>query len=117
MPRFVESLELIRRLWRDDDVTADEEFRTLDNVSVNPKASPERVCIAGRAEPAVRRAGRLGDSWVAGIESLPDLRRKREWFDAAGGGDILVRRDALVLEDGDRARKLAERKLREGYRG
>lgn len=78
VPQFVESLELLEALWSDDEVTFDGGFRTLEGVSVNLTASPEWICIAGRAEPAVRRAGQLVDGWVAGTESHSALERKRE---------------------------------------
>jgi alkanesulfonate monooxygenase SsuD/methylene tetrahydromethanopterin reductase-like flavin-dependent oxidoreductase (luciferase family) len=116
-PRLEEALALLDRLWTADDVTFDGEFYRVEGVSVNPKADP-RVCVGGGAEPAVRRAGRLGDAWVAGpAESLADIDRKREWFADAGGGDLVVRRDALVLDDGDRAREVADDLLAGGYRG
>jgi alkanesulfonate monooxygenase SsuD/methylene tetrahydromethanopterin reductase-like flavin-dependent oxidoreductase (luciferase family) len=116
-PRLEEALALLDRLWTDDDVTFDGEFYSVDGVSINPKADP-RICVGGGAEPAVRRAGRLGDAWVAGpAESLADLDRKRAWFEDAGGGDLVVRREAVVLDDGDRAREVANSLLDAGYRG
>ena len=113
--RFEEALALLDRLWTADDVTFEGEFYQVDGVSINPKASP-RVCIGGGAEPAVRRAGRLGDAWVAG-PSEDDLPRKLDWFEAEGGGDVIVRREALALADGERARELTTQKLDDGYRG
>ena len=117
VPRFEESLEILRRLWGEDDVSLDGEFHSLDSVSINPKADP-RICIGGGAPPAVRRAGRLGDAWVAGpAESLSDIDRKRALLEESGGGQLIVRRDALVLPDGDQARDLAAEALGDGYRG
>lgn len=116
-PRFEESLELLRRLWTEESVTFDGEFYRVEDAAVNPKPDC-RVCVGAGAEPAVRRAGRVGDAWVASpAESLADLERKREWFEEAGGGDIVVRRDALCLPDGERARDLAADLLADGYRG
>lgn len=116
-PRFEESLELLQRLWTEESVTFDGEFYRVEDAAVNPK--PEcRVCVGAGAEPAVRRAGRVGDAWIASpAESLADLERKREWFEDAGGGDLIVRRDALCLRDGERARDLAADLLADGYRG
>jgi alkanesulfonate monooxygenase SsuD/methylene tetrahydromethanopterin reductase-like flavin-dependent oxidoreductase (luciferase family) len=116
-PRFEECLDLLGRLWSGDDVTFEGEFYSVEGVSVNPKCDP-RICVGGGAEPAVRRAGRLGDAWVASpTESAADVERKAAWFEAAGGGDLLVRRDALCLPDGDRARERADELLAGGYRG
>ena len=116
-PRFEESLDLLGRLWTDEPVNFDGEFYRVEEGAVNPKADP-RICVGAGAEPAVRRAGRLGDAWVASpAESPTDIERKREWFEDEGGGDLLVRRDALCLPDGDRARDLATELLADGYRG
>ncbi|MDY6765142.1 MAG: LLM class flavin-dependent oxidoreductase [Halobacteria archaeon] len=116
-PRMEEGLSLIRRLWDEDEVNLDGDFYSVEGVSVNPKADP-RICIGGSAEPAVRRAGRLGDAWVAGpAETKDDIKRKKEWFEEAGGGDLLVRREVMALRDGDKAQETANEKLSRGYRG
>ena len=116
-PRFEESLSLIRQLWTEDAVTFAGEWYTVEDVSVNPAADP-RVVIGGIAEPAVRRAGQLGHAWVATPSENHDaLARKIGWFEDAGGGDVVVRRDALVLDDRDAARERASALLESGYRG
>ncbi|ARS91070.1 LLM class flavin-dependent oxidoreductase [Natrarchaeobaculum aegyptiacum] len=117
VPRFEESLEIVRRLWDDDAVTYDGEFYQLEEVSVAPTASP-RICIGGSAKPAVERAARLGDTWVATpSETEDDLRRKIEWYRNAGGDTVIARRDALVLENGEAAREQARALLESNYRG
>jgi alkanesulfonate monooxygenase SsuD/methylene tetrahydromethanopterin reductase-like flavin-dependent oxidoreductase (luciferase family) len=117
-PRLEENLSILEAVWEDNDVDYSGTYRSIQDISINPKASPRRTVIGGIAEPAIERAGRLGDGWVASpVESPEDLKRKREWFEAGGGGDILVRRDALVLEDGSEAQKLATDRLESGYRG
>lgn len=116
-PRFEEALELLGRLWDEDEVTFDGDFYSVEDVSVNPKFDG-RICVGAGAEPAVRRAGRLGDAWVAGPEeSVDDLPEKIEWFENAGGGDVVVRREVLALEDATEAAELANEKLSAGYRG
>ena len=118
-PRFEEALALCRRLWTEDDVTFDGEFYTADGVSTNPKADP-RIVVGGTAEPAVRRAGRLGDAWVANADvPLAAIEERLGWIREEGGDDVdlLVRRDALVLEDGDAAEAAAADLLASGYRG
>lgn len=115
--RFEESLTIVKQLWADDDVTVAGDYFSITNVSINPKADP-RICIGGSAEPAVRRAGRMGDAWVGhpGIAS-EDLSAMIGWFEDAGGGDVILRRDALIREDGTAARDAAARLLEDGYRG
>lgn len=115
--RFEEFLALARRLWTEDEVTHHGVYYSVDGVGINPKTNP-RICIGGSAEVAVRRAGRLGDAWVIApyVESA-DFSRKLDWFEDAGGGEVLLRRDALLLYDGEEARTRASALLKEGYRG
>lgn len=118
-PRFEESLSICRALWAEDDVHFEGEFYTLDGVSVNPKADP-RIVVGGTAEPAVRRAGRVGDAWVANADvSLADIEVRLGWLAEEGDGDhdVLVRRDAMVLKDGAAAEAAATDLLETGYRG
>lgn len=116
-PRFVEALRLVRRLLSETSVTFDGEFYSVTDVSVEPRADV-RWCIGGLSEPAVRRAGRLGDAWaVHPSESPTDVERKLEWFRDSGGGDVVVRRDGLVLEERDAARTHVDELLENGYRG
>lgn len=115
--RFEESLTLLERLLDGGPVTFEGEYFSVDGASVSPTADP-RLCIGGLARPAVERAGRRGDVWaVHPSETLDDIRRKREWYEDAGGDTVVVRRDALVLPDGDEARARVRRMLAEGYRG
>ncbi|MDY6819143.1 MAG: LLM class flavin-dependent oxidoreductase [Halobacteriales archaeon] len=115
--RMDEALAILDRLWDHDGVTYDGEFYHLADVSVNPKADP-RICIGGSAEPAVRRAGRLGDAWVANADvPLEGVTRRLPWFADAGGGDVLLRRDVIALADGDQARRRRDALLEAGYRG
>lgn len=118
VPRFAESLRTVEALLSEDSVSVDGDYYSLDGVSINPKSTPERICIGAGAEPAVRRAGRLGDAWVAApTETTDAIEAKREWFESEGGDEVIVRRDALVLKDGARARDVATDLLRSGYRG
>lgn len=115
--RFVESLELVKRLWREDDVTHRGEHWTVEDLSIAPKADA-RFCLGGTAEIAVRRAGHRGDAWVANADASPAyLEEARRWFESEGGGELIVRRDALALTDGERAEAIAHEKLADGYRG
>lgn len=115
--RLVEGVELLRRLWAEDDVSFDGAFWSVEGVSVNPKADA-RLCLGGSAEVAVRRAGHRGDAWVANADASNDfLETALGWFAAESGGDVIVRRDALALRDGDRADRLARERLADGYRG
>lgn len=115
--RMEEALEILTLLWSEDGVSYDGDYYTVSDVSVNPKADP-RMVIGGTAEPAVRRAGRWGDAWVANAD-LPaaDIPERIEWVEEEGGGEISVRRDVICLPDGDEARERKDEMMARGYRG
>lgn len=114
---FTEHLSVIESLLVNDaPISYDGTHITLDEVSINPRPDP-RICIGGIAKPAVRRAGRRGDAWIVSVrETDDDLERKLEWFRDAGGGDVILRRDALVREDADEAASAVDSLVRDGYR-
>jgi alkanesulfonate monooxygenase SsuD/methylene tetrahydromethanopterin reductase-like flavin-dependent oxidoreductase (luciferase family) len=63
--RMDESLGLLRRLLAGEEVTHDGEFFRLDRAHVVPTPdAPIPLVVGGRAEAALRRAGRLGDGWL-----------------------------------------------------
>ena len=64
--RFVESLEIIKRLWSENSVSHDGETCLLDNVHMNlkPVQQPHPpIWFAANNDRATRRAARLGDTW------------------------------------------------------
>lgn len=113
--RFEEALDVVERLLAGETVSyAGDHFTTTD-VAVAPTAAP-RLCLGGGARPAVERAGRRGDAWVAHpTETVADIERKADWL--PDDLDIIARRDALVLDDDERATARAGDLLEEGYRG
>jgi alkanesulfonate monooxygenase SsuD/methylene tetrahydromethanopterin reductase-like flavin-dependent oxidoreductase (luciferase family) len=67
VPRFVESVEVIKKLWRDDIVEHRGRFHTLSGVqaSVKPKCpGGPPIWMAGDVEAAVKRAAKLADAWM-----------------------------------------------------
>jgi alkanesulfonate monooxygenase SsuD/methylene tetrahydromethanopterin reductase-like flavin-dependent oxidoreductase (luciferase family) len=66
--RFTESLELIRRLWREPKVEHRGRYFTVPGLgaSIRPKqAGGPPVWIGAEVPASVRRAARLGDAWFA----------------------------------------------------
>lgn len=67
VPRFVEAVEVIRKLWRDDTVEHRGRFHTLSKVqaSVRPtRPGGPPIWMAGDSEVPVKRAARLADAWM-----------------------------------------------------
>jgi len=65
--RFVENLEAMRRLWREDAVTMAGSHFNLDGASCSTKPlqpGGPKVWIGADADKAVERAARLGDAWL-----------------------------------------------------
>lgn len=67
VPRFVEAVEVIRKLWRDDVVEHQGRFHTLSKVqaSVKPKRpGGPPIWMAGDSDVPVKRAAKLADAWM-----------------------------------------------------
>jgi alkanesulfonate monooxygenase SsuD/methylene tetrahydromethanopterin reductase-like flavin-dependent oxidoreductase (luciferase family) len=62
---FDTNLEIMRALWRGDKV----EGVRLDPL---PRQQPLEVWFGGKAEAALRRAGRLSDGWLGGAVTLDE---------------------------------------------
>src|SRR6478752_3880391 len=66
VPRFVESVEVIKKLWRDDVVEHKGRFHTVSGVTASLKPQQKGGCpiwMAGDVEVAVKRAAKLSDAW------------------------------------------------------
>jgi probable F420-dependent oxidoreductase len=73
-----EYMELLPRLWRESSVTHQGEFFQCQDITVEPK--PVRpggipIWVGGRADESLRRAARIGSSWMPGIISPDDYRQ------------------------------------------
>ena len=63
--RTNEALQILRRLWAEDEVTFEGKHFQLDRVTVYPKPMrPIPLFIGGRSDAALRRAGRYGDGYT-----------------------------------------------------
>ena len=81
---FDESLELIRRLLREPQVTFHGEFFTVDSASIGPQpAKPLDIWVGGSAPGALRRAGRLADGWLASFLTPAEAGAGRLAIEAA----------------------------------
>ncbi len=70
--RFEECLELVQRLWTEENITYESEVCKLDGVTMNirPVQKPgPPIWIAANNDGAVERAARLGDAWFVSPHS------------------------------------------------
>ena len=78
--RMVESLDLIKRLWTEDNVTFEGRFFQLHNATctIRPVQKPHPpIWIAANADSSVARAGRLGYAWFINPHAaLPTIERQ-----------------------------------------
>jgi probable F420-dependent oxidoreductase len=75
--RTDEAIQIIRRLWLEDEVTFHGEFYRLDRITIFPKPTqtPPPIWIGGKSEAAARRAGRLGDGWIPSFITPEEFKR------------------------------------------
>jgi alkanesulfonate monooxygenase SsuD/methylene tetrahydromethanopterin reductase-like flavin-dependent oxidoreductase (luciferase family) len=121
---FEESLAALRRLFAGETVTASGIF-SFDAARVTLKpAEPVEVWIGATAPPAIDRAARLGDGWLASPGLTIDVAREkiayyRDRCKAHGRtpSAIAIRRDIYVGESSDEAKTTLEAAVAKGYRG
>lgn len=125
--RFEQSLSILRRLWAGETVsTGGENDRFgLREARISPcPPEPVEVWIGASAPPAIDRAARLGDGWLAApgltpAEAREQLRLYREACEQTGMpvGACAIRRDIYVGETAAEAEAAAAGVISRGYRG
>jgi alkanesulfonate monooxygenase SsuD/methylene tetrahydromethanopterin reductase-like flavin-dependent oxidoreductase (luciferase family) len=124
VPRFEAALDVIRRLLAGEEVTTESPY-DIRAARVNPRPlEPVEVWIGAAAPPAIDRAARLGDAFLAGPECTPARAREViEQYRAACArherepAAIAIRRDVHVGADQADAERVAGPVLAAGYRG
>ncbi len=109
---FDESLDLIRRLLRQETLSFHGEFFSIEDARVGPlPARPPDIWLGGSAPGALRRIGRLGDGWLASFitpAEAGDGRRVIEEAAAAAGREVEPDHFgiSLAVADGDELQSL-----------
>jgi len=99
--RMDESLVIVRGLLSGENVSFDGEFFQIADAQMLPvPSSPVPMVIGGRSEAALKRAGRLGDGWLAlwtsptrYVESIAQIQA---YADSAGRRDVTWRHGLQV---------------------
>jgi probable F420-dependent oxidoreductase len=122
--RTNEALEVLNRLWTEDDVHFDGKFTRLSGVTLDPKPvqTPMPVWISGRSDAAIKRAAQFGTGWLPYMytpeqlsASLTKINALAEEFERGGS----VRPGLFVFfavhEDRDTAIDMAASRLSKQY--
>jgi len=121
---FEEALDIVRRLLAGETVSSSRRFRVADaSLALRPE-EPVEVWIGASAEPAIDRAARLGDGWIASpgliheeARSQADFYRERCAAYGRQPGAIVLRRDIYVGESSAEAQSVLQHALSRSYRG
>jgi alkanesulfonate monooxygenase SsuD/methylene tetrahydromethanopterin reductase-like flavin-dependent oxidoreductase (luciferase family) len=128
VPRFEEGIDILRVLFAKDGADHLGRFHRFEGVSFQPKPLHRRIplWIGASAEPAIRRAARLGDAWIIGpLSRLEAVKSQMGLYKAAlqeygregSIEEFPMRRDVFIADDRDTALKILEPVFRAGYRG
>jgi alkanesulfonate monooxygenase SsuD/methylene tetrahydromethanopterin reductase-like flavin-dependent oxidoreductase (luciferase family) len=119
-----EALEIVRRLLAGETVTSARRFRvTKASLALRP-AEPVEVWIGASAPPAIDRAARIAEGWIASpgltreeARSQADFYRERCAAYGKRPGVVALRRDIYIGESSADAQAVLQQALRKGYRG
>lgn len=73
--RTDEGLEIMARLWREDNVSFKGNYYQLEDATIAPKPAqqPLPLWLGGSAKQAIERTAKWGTGWQAGIETAADV--------------------------------------------
>lgn len=117
-----ESVRIIKELLAGESVSSETYGLTEAHISPLPPHGVEWWMGAGVTN-ALRRAARLGDAWYTDPRVTPDslgaplANYERFCAEAGTTPTTVVRKDVVVLRDGDRARRIGDTLVAAGYRG
>ncbi len=107
--RFVGAIDVLRRLWRGETVTAAAGTLQLDGARLGPR-SPHHdeapLAVGAMSDRGVRRAARLSLPWLTDpMQSLEQLRRWADlyWDEAGPTGRVILMRQAWPAATRDQA--------------
>jgi len=120
--RTDECLEVVRGLLRGEPMSFHGEFFDFDDAVIRPAPDPPLpVMVGGRADAALRRAGRLGDGWLGVWSSARRYAQAvREVEEMGADRDVRWRHGIQVWvglgDDRTRARERLAARMQEVYR-
>ena len=122
--RTNEALEILTRLWTEDNVQFEGRFTTLPGVTLDPKPrqSPMPIWVSGRSEAAMRRCARYGTGWLPYMytpEKLVESLSTISGYESEYGREGAVKPGLFIFfavhEDRDVAIEMAAKRLSKQY--
>jgi alkanesulfonate monooxygenase SsuD/methylene tetrahydromethanopterin reductase-like flavin-dependent oxidoreductase (luciferase family) len=121
---FEEALDIVRRLLAGETVSSARRFRIAEASLALRPAEPVEVWIGASASPAIDRAARLAEGWIASpgltreeARAQADLYRERCAAYGKTPGAVVLRRDIYVGGTSAEAKAVLQQALSRGYRG
>jgi len=121
---FEEALDMVRRLLAGELVSSSRRFRIAEARLALRPAEPVEVHVGASAPPAIDRAARLAEGWIASpgltreeARAQADFYRERCAAYGKQPGSIVLRRDIYVGETSSEAQQVLQQALGRGYRG
>jgi alkanesulfonate monooxygenase SsuD/methylene tetrahydromethanopterin reductase-like flavin-dependent oxidoreductase (luciferase family) len=121
---FEEALDIVRHLLAGETVSSSRRFRVAEASLALRPAEPVEVHIGASAPPAIDRAARLAEGWIASpgltreeARAQADFYRERCAAYGKQPGAIVLRRDIYVGETSSDAQTVLQQALARGHRG
>jgi alkanesulfonate monooxygenase SsuD/methylene tetrahydromethanopterin reductase-like flavin-dependent oxidoreductase (luciferase family) len=125
--RFVEGIEIVKRLLTEDHVSYEGKEFQIKDVTLDPKPLQKPrppIWIAANSDVAVERAAKIGDGWMIGPHSaIEELDRqvkilRNSWTEARKPGrpDLPIIRETFVAKNRQEAIAKAQPCLEQLYR-
>jgi alkanesulfonate monooxygenase SsuD/methylene tetrahydromethanopterin reductase-like flavin-dependent oxidoreductase (luciferase family) len=121
---FEEALDIVRRLLAGETVSSSRRFRIAEASLALRPSEPVAVHIGASAPPAIDRAARLADGWIASPSltrddagAQADMYRERCAAYGRAPGAVVLRRDVYIGESSAEAQAVLREALARSYRG
>src|SRR6185312_9829466 len=121
---FEEALDIVRRLLAGETMSSARRFRITEASLALRPPEPVEVWIGASAPPAIDRAARLAEGWIASpgltfeeARAQADLYRERCAAYGKDPGAVVLRRDIYVGASSAEAQAVLQDALSRGYRG